>query len=95
MIAFVDGRVGIRYSTTLPRIVAGLDERGGGGLPPLRPAPTVMACERGVADHGMARSTIARGVEEIIEDKEPLETGRIRQPGRTQDETLGGFHPIA
>jgi len=43
---------------------------------------------------GMARSTIARGVEEIIEDKEPLETGRIRQPGggrktkRSEDSTL-------
>src|SRR5437667_8829302 len=47
---------------------------------------------------GMARSTIARGVEEIIEDKEPVETGvetgRIRQPGggrktkRSEDSTL-------
>jgi len=43
----------------------------------------------------MARSTIARGVEEIIEDKEPLETGGYASLGRTQDETLGGFHPIA
>jgi hypothetical protein len=41
---------------------------------------------------GMARSTIGRGVEEIIAEKEPAETGRIRRPGgRTQDETLGGF----
>jgi hypothetical protein len=30
---------------------------------------------------GMARSTIGRGVEEIMEEKEPVETGRIRQPG--------------
>src|SRR2546430_11399289 len=40
------------------------------------------------------RSTIARGVEEIIEDKEPVETRRIRQPGggrktkRSEDSTL-------
>jgi len=43
---------------------------------------------------GMARSTIGRGVEEIIAEKKPVETGRIRQPGggrktkRSEDSTL-------
>jgi hypothetical protein len=43
---------------------------------------------------GMARSTIGRGVEEIIAEKQPVETGRIRQPGggrktkRSEDSTL-------
>jgi hypothetical protein len=43
---------------------------------------------------GMARSTMGRGVEEIIAEKKSVETGRIRQPGggrktkRSEDSTL-------
>jgi hypothetical protein len=42
----------------------------------------------------MARSTIGRGVEEISEE---AGGNRADTPawGRTQNQTLGGFHPIA